>query len=280
MSKKEESKVKKVSLEQFVNKHYRMFAVIGVFGGLTALFSRLEDASYLSFLSFLAFIILNLDLWRKFPKSEEASWTLQIFEWLLQMLWIFTGGYLVLSYTDIVAALLPFFFIIVFLGLFILVFSKFELYEPIRKISPPPRRRSTMIRMAVGISIVTGLLALSIASGSYLANLIKDYFQYPPPQQETLKVFMHSWNGTNFVDLTVTNTESEELTMSFIAVNGTTVTTIDFDTGIAGNQTSKTLVRSETCTVRIWYSFISGAQYEFVVGTAIDAKCTFISRAP
>jgi hypothetical protein len=73
MPKKENSRVKKVSLDQFVEEHYRMFAVIGVFGGLTALFSRLENASYLSFLSFLVFIILNLNLWIKFPKSEKAS---------------------------------------------------------------------------------------------------------------------------------------------------------------------------------------------------------------
>lgn len=232
MPKKENSRVKKVSLDQFIEEHYRMFAVIGVFGGLTALFSRLENASYLSFLSFLVFIILNLNLWIKFPKSEKASWTLQIFEWLLQMLWILTGVYLVSSYTDIVAALLPAFFIAVFLALLVFVFSKFKLFESIRKISPPFRRRSTIIRMVIGMTVVVGLLVLSVTSGNYVANFIKDYFQYPPPQQQELKVVTHSWNGINHIDLTLTNTGSEELTMASISVNDIVITTIDFTRGL------------------------------------------------
>jgi hypothetical protein len=196
------------------------------------------------------------------------------------MLWIFTGVYLVSSYTDIVAALLPAFFIVVFSALLVFVFSKFKLFESIRKISPPFRRRSTIIRMVIGMTVVVGLLVLSVTSGNYVANFIKDYFHYPPPQQQELKVVTHSWNGINHIDLTLTNTGSEELTMASISVNDTVITTIDFDKGIAGNQTSKALVPSESCIVRIWHHFISNTTYEFVIGTASDEKCTYISRAP
>ena len=180
MTDTEKTEIKKISLEQFVKDHYQMFTVLGVFGGLTALFVRLENAAYLSFMSFLIFILLNLDLWVKFPKSEEAGLSLKIFEGLLQFLWIFVAVYLVQAYPDYVAALMPTFFMFIFGGIFLYVFNKFKLFEPIRKISPPFRRRSTIIRMAIGMSIMVGIILLSIALGSLIGELFKDYFKYPP----------------------------------------------------------------------------------------------------
>jgi len=178
--KKEKSKTKRLGLEEFIKEHYYMFTVLGVFGGLTALFTRLEDASYLAFLSFIIFIILDLDIWIKFPKSEEASRTLQLFEILFQIYFIAIGVYLIQAYPDYVVALMPMFFTLVFAGVFYLVFTRYKLFEPIRKISPPFRRRSTIIRMIIGMSIVIGLFSISMVLGNYVANLIKEYFQYYP----------------------------------------------------------------------------------------------------
>jgi hypothetical protein len=180
MSKKEKSETKKLGLEEFIKEHYYMFTVLGVFGGLTALFTKLENASYLAFLSFTIFIVLDLDIWIKFPKSEEASLSLKIFEILFQIYFIAVGVYLVQAYPDYVALLLPTFLMLIFAGLFLLVFARLELFKPIRRISPPFRRRSTIIRMIIGMSIIMGLFLVSMALGTYLANLIKDFFKYSP----------------------------------------------------------------------------------------------------
>jgi len=174
------TKPKKTSLEQFVKDHHYMFAVLGVFGGLTALFTRLENASYLAFLSFIIFLLLDLDLWVKFPKSDEASLALRIFEVLLQIYLIAIGVYLVQAYSDYVAKLLPLFFTLIFAGIFLLLFNKFKLFKPIREISPPFRKRSTLIRMVIGMSFVTIVFILALVLGTIVAELIKYYFQYPP----------------------------------------------------------------------------------------------------
>lgn len=175
-----ETKIKKISIEQFIKDHYQMFTVLGVFGGLTALFVKLENAAYLSFMSFLIFILINLELWVKFPKSEEANLSLKIFEGLLQFLWILVAVYLVQAYPDYVAALMPTFFMLIFGGIFLYIFNRFKLFEPIRKISPPFRRRSTIIRMVIGISVIGGVMLLSSALGSLIGGWVRDYFRYTP----------------------------------------------------------------------------------------------------
>lgn len=157
-----------------------MFSVLGVFGGLTALFTRLENASYLAFFSFIIFLLLDFDLWVKFPKSEEASFPLRVFEVLLQIYLVFIGVYLLQAYSDYVANLLPALFFLIFAGIFLLIFNKLKLFEPIRKISPPFRERSTLVRMVIGMFFVTIIMLLALVLGAIVAELIKYFFQYPP----------------------------------------------------------------------------------------------------
>ena len=102
----------------------------------------------------------------------------------------------------------------------------------------------------------------------------------PPPEEEELRVIWHAWSGTTYIDLSVRNTGTVGLIMENIHVNGAAPTGYDFDVGTAGNQTSQSVAVDASYTVRIWYSFISGAQYEFVIGTAMGTRCTYISRAP
>jgi len=169
-------KTKRVSLRIFIEENYRLFTVMGVVGGLTALFTRLENAEYLAFISFIMFILLDFELWIAFPKSEEASLNMKIFELLLQVLLVAVGVYLIQAYKAIVVALLPGFFTILFGGIFLKLFQKFELFKPIRKISPPFKRRSAIIRGLIGFSIVIGMMLLATIMGSLVADLIKRYF--------------------------------------------------------------------------------------------------------
>ena len=176
----QKNEIKKISLEQFITDHYHMFTAIGVFGGLTALFARLENASYLAFFSFLMFIFLDVDIWVKFPKSEEASLSLKIFEALSQLYVVLIGIYLVQAYPNYVSPLLPVFFTLIFLGIFFWLFNKFSLFEPIRKISPTLGARRFVVRMIIGMAIVIGLFALSLALGTLVATLIESYFRHLP----------------------------------------------------------------------------------------------------
>jgi hypothetical protein len=172
--------VKKISLEQFISDHHQMFTVIGVFGGLTALFAKLENASYLAFFSFLMFILLDVDIWIRFPKSEEASLSLKIFEALSQLYVVLIGIYLVQTYPNFVGPLLPLLFTLIFSGIFFFIFNRFKLFEPIRKISPTIGAHRFIVRIVIGMAIVIGLFILSLALGTLVATLIKNYFQYPP----------------------------------------------------------------------------------------------------
>lgn len=176
----QKAEIKKISLEQFIIDHYHMFTVVGVFGGLTALFAKLENASYLAFYSFLMFIILDVDIWIKFPKSEEASLSLKIFEALSQLYVILIGVYLVQAYPNYVAILMPSFFMLIFMGIFLLAFNRFKLFEPIRKISPTLGARRFAIRVIIGMAIIIGVFSLSLVLGTLVATLVKNYFQYPP----------------------------------------------------------------------------------------------------
>jgi hypothetical protein len=109
---------KKVTIADFIEKHHKMFTVLGVFGGLTALFTRLEDASYLAAISFVLFLLLDFELWIKFPKSEEASSRLKFFEVFMQMLLFAIGIYIVQTYTDFVYAFMPIIVMLIFGAVF------------------------------------------------------------------------------------------------------------------------------------------------------------------
>jgi len=177
----QEAKIKKISLEQFIVDHHHMFTVVGVFGGLTALFAKLENASFLAFFSFIMFIFLDIDIWIRFPKSEQASWSLRIFELLMQFYVILVGWYMVQTYPNYVSILLPFFFMFIFMGIFLSAFDRFKLFDQIRKISPPfHKSRTLIIRMIIAMAIVLGLFYLSLILGNLVATLIRDYFHYPP----------------------------------------------------------------------------------------------------
>jgi len=176
----QKAEIKKINLEQFISDHYHMFTVMGVFGGLTALFAKLENASYLAFFSFLMFILLDVDIWVKFPKSEEASLSLKIFEAFSQLYVVLVGIYLVQAYPNYVVQLLPVFFTLVFSAVFFLMFNKFKLFEPIRRVSPTLGARRFAIRVIIGMAIVSGLFLLSVMLGTLVTTLIKNYFQYPP----------------------------------------------------------------------------------------------------
>lgn len=153
-----------------------MFTVLGVFGGLTALFTRLEDASYLAAISFVLFLLLDFELWIKFPKSEEASLRLKFFEVFMQMLLFAIGIYIVQAYTDFVYAFMPIIVMLIFGAVFFKLFEKFEVVKPIRRISQKSERFKTIILTVIAASLILILLVLGLSVGNWVVQLIKQHF--------------------------------------------------------------------------------------------------------
>lgn len=177
MSKKEESAIKKVSLRQFIDENYHLFTVLGVFGALTAFFARLENASYLAFIAFAIFLVLDLQLWVMFPRSEEASLSITIFEALFQFFVFAIFVYLAQTYETYVRASFSLIFVVLYVGISIKLFQKFKLYKPIRKIIPQDKFYGSVVRgLTFGI-IVGGISVLGIVTGMFVADLFYDFFQ-------------------------------------------------------------------------------------------------------
>lgn len=118
----------KVTLSDFIEENYKLLASMGVFGGLTTLFTRIENAEYIVFLSFMMFLVLGAELWTRFPKDKETSLKLNIFQNLMLSLVLSIFVYLVLTYTEGVFAylivVLPIIAIGTFLGTILDFFKK------------------------------------------------------------------------------------------------------------------------------------------------------------
>jgi len=166
---------KKVSLREFIDKNYHLFTTIGVVAGLSALFTRLENAGYLAFLSFAMLILLNLELWMAFPKSEEASLILKAFEWIFQLFFIMVGVFVCSAYSNYILqpSILFLILLVLFAVIFIVFFEKFKLYKHVRKIAPEGKRYSPLIRGAVAFAIILIALILAMLVAEYIADLVK-----------------------------------------------------------------------------------------------------------
>ena len=89
-------------LEDFIKKHTELLTAMGVFAGLTALFTSSgmhEIGTFLAFWTFSLFFLVSVELFSKFPKIESFDNRLVLFQILLLMLGICVFFYLLLVYT-------------------------------------------------------------------------------------------------------------------------------------------------------------------------------------
>lgn len=157
-------------------------------GGLATLFTRLADpaanplgfsiASLISFFTFAMMILLAWELWKQFPKSEEASFTITIFEGLAVMFVFTLGGYLLFAYPEVVRnfVLLPIFVIIVYIclyGAFTLVNRRLKAYAFFRKIAPEGSKYSSLKRGIIAALIISPLFIIAL----FLIHLLAPIFQ-------------------------------------------------------------------------------------------------------
>jgi hypothetical protein len=91
---------KKKQLKEFIDENDKLLTVFGVFGGLTGFFIQLR-LDLLAFVSFFVFILLLIEVMSSFPKSEEASILLNLFQYAFLFMLIILGFYLVTTYRQI-----------------------------------------------------------------------------------------------------------------------------------------------------------------------------------
>lgn len=163
---------KRVALKTFINENDKLFTAIGVMGALAALFTQLKDAQYLSFFAFVMLLLLDWELWTSFPKSEEASLTLTIFEMLSQIFLLGIGIYLYIAYPTFVMGLLPIILFGIFTGIFVLLNRRLKTYAYVRRIAPEGKWYSSLVRGLVAAGIIALILVLAIVVAHYLIKLI------------------------------------------------------------------------------------------------------------
>jgi len=84
-------------LFKFIEKNHNLLTAIGVFGGLTALFTRVTNGEILVFLSFLMFLFLSWELYTRFPKWKKIE-SIKLFIFRILIVVIVIGIVIYLSY--------------------------------------------------------------------------------------------------------------------------------------------------------------------------------------
>jgi hypothetical protein len=162
---------KKVSLRQFINENYYLFTTIGVIGGLAALFTRLENGELLSFTTFVMLLLLDFELWRTFPRSEEASVTLAVFEWLSQAFLFLVFVYLYMAYPTYFRWFFAIIVFSVFAVIFVLLDRKLKFYVYFRRILPEAKWYTSAIRALIS----GGIIGLGFLLAFVITNFVLDY---------------------------------------------------------------------------------------------------------
>jgi hypothetical protein len=96
------SEVRNETLSDFIKANNYLLTAMGVFGGLTAFFTKIqpeEIGNLLAFWSFTIFFVLGWELYTKFPKLETFNSRLVLFQLLLICLSITIFSYLLIVYT-------------------------------------------------------------------------------------------------------------------------------------------------------------------------------------
>jgi hypothetical protein len=168
-----ETKNGKITLRSFIEKNYQLITSIGVFGALTTLFTRLENASYLSFVTFAMFFILTWEFVDSFPVIEKSSIRFVAFELLTMILMVFVGYYIFTTYVT------AFWKVFVFLSMLVLypaisivLYQRFKLSSRIQRRIPEGRLRS-IGKMAFLLTSTIILLLAASFSANYIIDLLE-----------------------------------------------------------------------------------------------------------
>lgn len=141
----------KITIKQFIDENHKLLTVMGVFAALTAFFSSKKEISvYLSFFSFIMFLLLCWEFWVSFPKSEESSTNLKVFEYFFMLLLLSLAGQIFISYKDILLYYSSYIIIVSLLYIYsiilIKIINKYKLYLFVRNLAEKDEKLAPLIR--------------------------------------------------------------------------------------------------------------------------------------
>jgi len=165
----------KIHLKDFIKDHYSLIATIGIFGALTAFFVNLEGVQDIAFIPLMIFFVLMWELMDSFPEIEiplTSSIKLLAFEFLMIILFMAVGYYLLVTYVSIYYKI---FSLVGFLGVYSYISMKILLrirfFERIN--SKVKGELYRFIRFILLLLIVGIIMVLSSYSGNLIINLIE-----------------------------------------------------------------------------------------------------------
>ncbi len=166
----------KVQIKKFIDDHHRIITIIGVFGALTGFFI-VNEIIFGAFFSLMIFLLLSWELWINFPKSEKATYRLQMFEFFFIGLVLALGAY-ILEFVFIKnKELIPIFDIYVLFGsfclLFIFLIDKTEIPAKVDKIAIKGKKFGSLIRAIVYLSILGIMFGLAFLIHYSLVYFLK-----------------------------------------------------------------------------------------------------------
>ena len=160
----------KIALKEFVEENKSLLTVAGVFAALAAFFSSSKENPFTSFFTFVIFLLLCVELWRSFPKSEKASFNLKIFEYFFMFLVFSVVIQILMEYRDLISQ----FSFLIFFGIYTLLVLKFvdrfEYFMFVRKIAEKHKNLDPLIR-SLGFILVMVLIFLL----SFFSEKLVDY---------------------------------------------------------------------------------------------------------
>ncbi|MBN2331381.1 MAG: hypothetical protein JXC85_06205 [Candidatus Aenigmarchaeota archaeon] len=162
-------KVKKVGLDDFIEENHNLLTVFGVFAALTALFSRIGESGndvitisiYMASMSFLMLIMIAWVIWTKFPKSEKASDTIKIFEFLYLGLLLSMSLFVLLTYKNTIKSFSFLIFFALYTTITVKLIGQREIPKKVRKLMKKHKKIRTFIAVTVALMFILVVFILA-----------------------------------------------------------------------------------------------------------------------
>jgi len=133
------------------------------------------------------------------------------------------------------------------------------------------KSKKALSPVVAAIILIAVTVAVSIAVAAWMGALTFTFMK-----TEALEVVGYSWSTSSpptYIDLSLKNTGTADITMNAIRVNGAT-------SGVTHNATSVVWKPGDNKLVRVSYSYASGTTYEFLFLTSSGKQFSYIQRAP
>jgi hypothetical protein len=120
-------------------------------------------------------LILDMQLWLKFPRNEKGTFSIFIFEMFFQIFVAAIGYYLFSAYwlfiKPFLVFLVSFALFAVFCGLLIFNMRKVKINVIIREITGEGKIKSSILRTIIASSIISGLFIAAFFLSKFLVGL-------------------------------------------------------------------------------------------------------------